>query len=96
MHDARIAALEERLHILDVKEAQGHDPTAIARDRAATTTELAHLRGIRQRNAHLVAEAPALAAATDAATERRRQRRERAQLTPGSRIPAPEEKQSVS
>lgn len=92
MHESRIAALEARLEIITAlekakKPTKRIDPGALAADRARTVAELTALRGIQTRNRAWHAQAPALAVAESAAKERRRSIRERAQLTPGSRIP---------
>ncbi len=86
MHEARIAGLEKRLRNLREKEKTGrYAADAIAVDRAVTEAELAALRGIQQRNAALVVQAPGMAAAEDAAVKGRRRRREAAQFTPGQK-----------
>lgn len=91
MHDQRIAALEDRLVILDAKEGDGRISAEVAaRDRAATTAELVALRGIRARNQALVVEAPQMTAKSAALAKRRHDLREKIQLTPGSTIPAEE------
>lgn len=86
MHDARIHGLAERVERLRgyIADPRRHDRIALEEDLLRTQAELDLLRGIRERNAALVIEAPVIAAEDDARAVQRRRVRERAQKTAGT------------